>query len=91
MKAREIMAQAQAEFWDAPETWASARSVAGLPETVTPHILRHTAATWLMQAGADIWDAANYLGMSVKMLEEVYGHHHPDYQKDVAARVGRNR
>lgn len=73
------------------KAWTAARKAAGLPETIKPHILRHTAATWLMQAGADIWDAANYLGMSVKMLEEVYGHHHPDYQKDVAARVGRNR
>lgn len=73
------------------KSWDSARKGAGLPQSITPHILRHTAATWLMQAGADIWDAANYLGMSVKMLEDVYSHHHPDYQKDVASRVGKRR
>lgn len=73
------------------KAWASARDAAGLGKEVTPHILRHTAASWIMLAGADIWDAANYLGMSPKMLEDVYGHHSPEFQKDVASRVGRKR
>ena len=51
---------------------------ARLPD-VTPHILRHTAATWLMQLGAPKGETAEYLGMSEKQLEDVYGHHHPDY------------
>lgn len=51
---------------------------------VTPHILRHTRATWLMQEGVDIWEAAGSLGMSVKMLQDNYGHHHPDWQKTAA-------
>jgi integrase len=41
---------------------------------------RHTAATWLMQAGVDAFEAAGYLGMSVETLLEVYGHHHPAFQ-----------
>lgn len=49
---------------------------AGLGD-VTPHTLRHTAATWMMQAGTDMWEAAGYLGMTVEMLSERYGHHHP--------------
>jgi integrase len=53
---------------------------AGLPD-VTPHVLRHTAATWLMQLGTDKWEAAEYLGMTAKVLDEVYGHHHPDHLK----------
>jgi integrase len=46
---------------------------------VTPHTMRHTAATWLMQAGVDIGVAAGYLGMTVETLERTYGHHHPDF------------
>jgi integrase len=48
---------------------------------VTPHILRHTSATWLMQSRADPWQAAGYLGMSVETLTRSYGHHHPDHLK----------
>lgn len=51
---------------------------------VTPHTLRHTRATWLMQAGVPIWEAAGHLGMTVEMLSKVYGHHHPDWQKRAA-------
>ncbi len=54
---------------------------------VTPHTLRHTAATWLMQAGTEPWKAAGYLGMTVEVLLNVYGHHHPDYMRDAAAGV----
>lgn len=50
---------------------------AGLPPEVTPHWMRHTCATWLMQAGTDLWDAAGYTGMTVATLEKHYGHHHP--------------
>jgi integrase len=51
---------------------------AGMPD-VTPHILRHTAATWQMQLGTDKWQAAGFLGMSVETLERTYGHHHPNH------------
>jgi hypothetical protein len=36
--------------------------LAALWGKVTPHTLRHTAATWLMQRGVTIWQAAGYLG-----------------------------
>lgn len=61
--------------------FASAVRLAKVAIKVTPHTLRHTAATWLMQAGVDEWVAAGYLGMSVEVLRAVYGHHHPDYMK----------
>lgn len=51
---------------------------------ISPHTLRHTRATWLMQAGVDMWEAAGHLGMSVEVLTKVYGHHHPDWQKKAA-------
>lgn len=48
---------------------------------VTPHTIRHTAATWMMQRAADPWAAAGYLGMSLETLIRTYGHHHPDHLK----------
>jgi len=68
--------------------FAAAVQAAGLGGEVTPHILRHTCATWLMQGGADLWDAAGFLGMTVQQLEAGYGHHHPDYQEDAIAALG---
>jgi integrase len=56
---------------------------------VTPHTLRHSAATWLMQGGADIWQSAKFLGMTVEQLERTYGHHHPDHLKDARDTLGR--
>ena len=56
--------------------------LAGLYRGVSPYTLRHTAATWLMQKGADPRQAAGYLGMSFEVLLNAYGHHHPDYLSD---------
>lgn len=71
------------------KSFRAARDDAKLGADVTPHVLRHTAATWLMQAGVDIWEAAGYLGMTVETLERNYGHHHPDYLRKAAAAIGR--
>jgi integrase len=54
---------------------------------ITPHILRHTAATWLMQNGTHLSLAADYLGMSEAVLRDVYYHHHPDFQAEAAERI----
>jgi integrase len=75
------------------KAFASAVKAAGLDSLdgrVTPHTLRHTAATWAMQAGGELWQIAGFLGMTVEMLERVYGHHHPDFQRDAAAAVARS-
>jgi len=53
---------------------------AGLPAEVTPHWMRHTCATWLMEAGAELWQAAGYTGMTMAVLEKHYGHHRADHQ-----------
>jgi integrase len=63
---------------DVDKAFRNVARAAKLPD-VTPHVLRHTAATWQMQLGTDPWQAAEYLGMSLKTLIENYGHHHPDY------------
>lgn len=56
-----------------------ARNIAGLGGEITPHILRHTCATWMLQNGVPTRETAGYLGTSEKLVEKVYGHHHPDY------------
>jgi integrase len=63
-------------------SWATACGACGI--TASPHTLRHTRATWLMQAGVDHWEAAGHLGMSLEMLERVYGKHDPQFQKRAA-------
>ena len=70
------------------KAFRAAVRAAGLGPEVTPHILRHTCATWLMQKGVNLWDAAGFLGMTVQQLEQSYGHHHPDYQDQAVAALG---
>lgn len=64
---------------------------AGLPGEVTSHWMRHTCATWLMEAAVPIWDAAGYAGMSTKTLEDKYGHHRPDHQARARMALGGKR
>ena len=74
------------------KSFEAAVVAAGIDRHITPHILRHTAATWAMQRGVNVWDAAGWLGMSPEVLERVYGHHHPDFQRDAAEKMsGQNR
>lgn len=64
---------------------------AGLDAAITPHWHRHTAATWLMEADVPIRRAAQYLGMTPRTLEKVYGHHRPDFQSDVSDAFSKKR
>ncbi len=47
---------------------------------VVPHTLRHTAITWALQRNAKIWDVAGMFSVSIETIEQVYGHHSPDWQ-----------
>jgi integrase len=73
---------------DIKKGFAAACERAGIAGA-SPHTLKHTAATWLMQAGTDPWQAAGFLSTSVETLLRVYGHHHPDYQREAADNIGR--
>ena len=68
---------------DPHASWRKVIKAAGLPG-VTRHTLRHTRATWMAQAGVPLWEAAGFLGMTVKTLERTYAHHHPDWQERAA-------
>lgn len=48
---------------------------AGITRHVSPHILRHSRITHMLQRGDDIWDVAKLSGDSVKTIEKTYGHH----------------
>lgn len=60
--------------------WRGVKAVAkraGI-EGVSPHVLRHTAATHMLRRGVPIWQVAGVLGNTVAMVEKIYGHHVPD-------------
>lgn len=63
------------------KVWPAAVKDAGLGKDVTPHVLRHSRVTHLLKNGISIWDTAKAVGMTAEMVERVYGHHHPDWQK----------
>ncbi len=68
---------------DIKKAFAEACRIAEL-EGVTPHTLRHTCATWMMQRGVPHFDACGFLEMSRETLERHYAHHHPDYLRSAA-------
>ena len=76
-----------ARIGDIKKGFAAACARAGI-EGATPHTLRHTAATWLMQNGTEPWQAAGFLSMSVETLTRTYGHHHPDFMREAADAIG---
>jgi site-specific recombinase XerD len=53
---------------------AKAAADAGLPARVTPHMLRHTAATQLIEAGVDIRYIQRLLGHASLSTTEIYTH-----------------
>lgn len=46
---------------------------------VTPHTIRHTRATHLLQDGVSVWAVAGLLGDRVEMVTQVYAHQCPDH------------
>ncbi len=72
---------------DVKHGFARAAAAAGLAQT-TPHTLRHTAATWMVQSGVPLWDVAGMLGNTVAMVEEVYGHHSSSHLRRAADALG---
>lgn len=91
---RRIVHQSAVEWHGEPvgrvsKAFRSACDLAGLGSDVSPHTLRHTAATWLMQQGVPMWEAAGFLGMSVEVLEATYGHHSPHHLENARDAIAR--
>jgi integrase len=63
----------------------AAAVAAGLPE-VSPHVLRHSAAVWLVEDGHSMSEVAQFLGhANTRMTEKVYGRFSPDHLRSLAA------
>ena len=77
---RPVIYQGQVKDRDAwtPDALRRAIQTAGraakLPETFTPHHLRHTAATWMLSAGLSVWDVRRILGHASTLTTERYSH-----------------
>jgi integrase len=54
-----------------------AAKAAGLND-VSPHTVRHTAATWMARQGTPLWKIAGILGNSTAMVERTYAKHCPN-------------
>jgi len=53
---------------------------------VTPHTLRHTSASWMVQGGVSFARVARWLGhRDSRTTESIYAHHAPDYLDDAAS------
>lgn len=58
---------------------------AGIP-WASAHVLRHTAACWMAEAGVPMSEIAQYLGhTSTRITERVYARYSPDYLRKAAA------
>jgi len=69
--------------------WRTARELAGLGSDVTPHILRHTCATMLLQLGVSVYDVAGVLGTTEDVIRRTYGHHAHDHLRQAVAMFSR--
>lgn len=58
-------------------TWDAAVVAARVP-AYTPHACRHTAASWLVQAGVPLYDVQAYLGHRSFAMTQRYAHLAPD-------------
>jgi integrase len=61
--------------------FAGAVMMAGLPADVTPHLLKHSCITHMLQNGKSTWDVAGHVGTSEKVIRDNYGHHAQLHQR----------
>jgi integrase len=64
--------------------WNGAREMAEFGPDVTPHTLKHSCATLMLQNGVSTWNVAGLLGTSEAVIRKVYGHHAVAHLRDAA-------
>ena len=73
------------------KAFARTVAIAGLGRDVVPYTLRHTAASWLAQAGVPLVEISAFLGHSdTRMVERHYVHLHPDYKEKASKAIAEN-
>lgn len=74
-----VIEWAQQRVYSVKKGFATAAKKAGLKD-ITPHVLRHTAASWMAMAGVPMLEISRYLGHSdTRVTERRYAHLHPEY------------
>lgn len=72
--------------------WRRAAKRAGLVDpatkklTVSPHVLRHSWATWAAQDGVALYEIAGVLHDTIATVEKHYAHHCPDHLRGAVNR-----
>lgn len=69
---------------DIGKSFVTALDFGGLPLDYTPHIIRHSRVTWWVEEGRTLEEVADAAGMTTQMVEDVYWHRSPHFQKWVA-------
>jgi integrase len=69
-----LSAPSRPSYWELRKQFIVARKKAKLPATVTLHVLRHTAASWLINAGVDLYTVGRILGHSSPQTTARYAH-----------------
>ena len=54
--------------------WRPALEAAGLDVSLSPYAMRHTYASFALDAGVSIFELARLMGTSVKVIDSTYGH-----------------
>jgi integrase len=67
--------------------WDVAARAAELPAELTPHCLRHSYATWMLEAGAPIQTVRKMLGHASLLTTQIYAHSTTEADKAASDRL----
>ncbi|MBL4789478.1 MAG: site-specific integrase [Kordiimonadaceae bacterium] len=75
---------------DIKKSFNKAVEAAGLPNWVTPHILKHSVISWLAEDGRSVDEIADLTATNANTVRRIYRHHSPDYMKPAALSLAKN-
>ncbi len=78
------------EYYDFYTLWKTIKKRTSMKDdpTVTPHVLRHTCASWLVQRGVPLYTVSKWLGHTSIKTTERYAHLAPDQFAKAAELLG---